>query len=83
MSAADRIVSLQSDIKGEGMCAVCHKPRSENGCWSSWKTELQSDKTWEGRVCLWCKSFATDREPLAEALNRYHVRPSQGEGDDE
>jgi len=74
MSAMDRIVELSSDRSGEGLCAVCHKPRGESGCRSSWKTSLGDDKTWSGGLHIYCESFPNDREQLAEALNRYHVR---------
>ena len=73
MTAEDRIKEFKSDIKGEGLCAVCHQDRRVNGCWSSWTVELSNGK-WDGRVNLWCKSFPRDRAQLAEALNKYHVR---------
>lgn len=74
MSAMDRVTELKSDAKGEGPCPVCHRPRTENGCWTIWATELQSSGRWDGRLSFWCKSFPRDREQLAEHLNRYHVR---------
>ena len=83
MSAQDRVVALHSDMNGEGFCPICHKPREQSGCSTGWTTKLNDgrigDRGWEGHLNVFCRSYLNDRDALAEAMNRYHVRPNDVE----